>query len=100
MVGHLLAKEDTVRVRIPSNAQILIYLWRSEVMKYIKNGQGLPTLELTERNLRSLLEKLSDPHSVRTLMDPDMTILVKAVPDEEHYSDRDPGPVYTNGEYK
>lgn len=69
-------------------------------MKYIEGRPGaLPILELSERNLRTLLEKLTDPHSKRTLIDPDDMIAVRAVPDEEHYSDRDPGITYTNGNY-
>lgn len=69
-------------------------------MKFIDGGQGMHTIELTERNLRTLLEKLTDPDSARTLVDPDGVIFVKAVPDEEHYATRAPGVTYTNGEYK
>lgn len=61
-------------------------------MKYIKSTTGgMPTLELTERNLRVLLAKLQDPDSARTLIDPDYNISVKAVPDEEHYANRPSG---------
>ena len=68
-------------------------------MKYIETqGAGLPVVELTERNLRALLEKLTDPNSQRTIIDPDSNIAVRAVPDEEHYADRTPGVMYTNGE--
>ena len=69
-------------------------------MRYIKEESGIPVLELTERNLRTLLEKLTYPYSSRTLIDGENKIAVRAVPDEEHYSDRAPGVVYTNGEYK
>jgi hypothetical protein len=63
---------------------------------------GLPRLELTRRNLQSLLEKLDDPKSARTLVDPENKIIVTAVEDEEHYRDRAPGTVYmpTTGEYR
>lgn len=69
---------------------------------YEKGAENGPIhiLELSERNLRTLLEKLTDPNSVRTLIDPDSKIFVKAVPNSEHYSDRLPGLTYTNGEYK
>lgn len=69
-------------------------------MKYIEKESGIPVLELTERNLRTLLEKLTDPVSARTLIDGENKIAVRAVNDNEHYSDRAPGVVYTNGEYK
>ncbi len=62
---------------------------------------GHPTVELTERNLNALLAKLSDPLSVRTLVDGENRVAVRAVPDEAHYADRDPGQMYmpTSGEY-
>lgn len=62
-------------------------------MKFIKASSvgALHTLELTERNCRVLLAKLQDPNSARTLIDPDLNIYVKIVPDEEHYSDRPAG---------
>lgn len=70
-------------------------------MKFIESKYGgMHVIELSERNLRGLLEKLDDPNSARTLVDPDRKIFVKAVPDEEHYSDREPGVMLTNGEYK
>jgi hypothetical protein len=50
-------------------------------------------LELTRRNLETLLAKLDDPLSVKTLTDPTGVIAVVAVPNEEHYSDRPPGTV-------
>lgn len=69
-------------------------------MKYIEEGEmGFPVIELTERNLRALLDKLTDPNSYRSLIDPDCKIQVKAVADSEHYRDRAPGINYTNGVY-
>lgn len=61
-------------------------------MKYIDGD--LPVLELTRRNLETLLAKLDDPLSKRTLIDPTDTIAVRAVENEEHYKDRYPGTVY------
>lgn len=62
-------------------------------MKYITSEiiGDLPVVELTRRNLIVLLEKLDDPLSLRTLVDGDDKIAVRAVEDEEHYADRDPG---------
>ena len=70
-------------------------------MKYIDNEDDYPILELTRRNLESLLLKLDDPQSARTLIDPDRRIMVRAVENQEHYSGRDPGVIYmpTTGEY-
>jgi hypothetical protein len=66
-------------------------------MKYIEgfaeNNQGA-TLELTRRNLTTLLAKLDDPLSVRTLLSPCGKIYVKAVEDDRHYGDREPGEMY------
>lgn len=67
-------------------------------MKFISDQNdtdlGIPTVELTRRNLEALLAKLDDPHSQRTLVCGDGTVAVKAVPDEEHYANRAPGEVY------
>ena len=64
-------------------------------MKYIPTSSwGVPVVELTRRNLKALLNKLDDPISQRTLIDPDNQVAVRAVPDSEHYSDRKPGAVY------
>lgn len=62
-------------------------------MKFIPADESrhFHRIELTERNLRVLLAKLQDQDSKRTLIDPDYRIMVVAVPDEEHYSDRSPG---------
>lgn len=56
--------------------------------------QELHYLELTRRNLETLLAKLDDPLSNRTLIDRDDQIAVKAVENKEHYGDREPGSVY------
>ena len=73
-------------------------------MKYIENGlvlnQQIQVVELTRRNLVALLEKLDDPNSHCTLIDPDGHIAVRAVPDEAHYANRPPGVVLTNGVLK
>lgn len=63
-------------------------------MKYISRHMGLPTLELTRRNLETLLAKLDDPASARELIDPENKIIVKAVENDEHYANRRPGVVY------
>ena len=64
-------------------------------MKYIEAQNGdPPVVELTRRNLVSLLAKLDDPLSYRTLIDGDHKIAVRAVEDEDHYTDRAPGVVY------
>lgn len=66
-------------------------------MKYIEgfaeNNQGA-TLELTRRNLEILLAKLDDPLSGTTLLTPCGKMWVKAVENDEHYSDREPGEMY------
>lgn len=72
-------------------------------MKFIpSNSDKAPTLELTRRNLETLLAKLDDPLSQRTLLDPDDKVYVRAVEDDQHYGDREPGPVYmpSAGEYR
>lgn len=68
-------------------------------MKFI---EGRHTVELTRRNLETLLAKLDDPLSARTLIDPDEKIAVLAVEDDAHYSSRRPGAVYmpTTGEIR
>lgn len=68
-------------------------------MKYIEDGAtgGLPVLELTQRNLESLLIKLREPNSARSLIDGESKIVVKAVPDDLHYASRPPGEVVTFG---
>lgn len=69
-------------------------------MKFIEEDgdYGVPTLELTRRNLQGLLDKLDDPYSRRTLIDGENKIAVHAVEDWEHYSDRAPGEMQTNGQ--
>lgn len=57
-------------------------------MKYIEtDGFGLHRVELTRRNLLSLLAKLdgNPPNSACTLIDPDTKIAVRAVEDDVHY---------------
>jgi hypothetical protein len=49
------------------------------------------TVELTRRNLVTLLAKLDDPDSARTLLREGWA--VKAVEDEAHYTDRPHGTV-------
>lgn len=68
-------------------------------MKFIEDDGDFPVVELTRRNLVTLLNKLDDPASVRTLQDPDRRIHVRAVPDDEHYAaeNRAPGPVQMHG---
>lgn len=65
-------------------------------MRFIDGDRpdGLVGLELTRRNLRTLLDKLDDPLSNRMLIDPDWRIAVRAVEDAEHYSDREPGTIF------
>jgi hypothetical protein len=60
-------------------------------------------VELTERNLRTLLFKLEREDSLRTLEiiaqgDPPYIVQVVAVDNEAHYSDRDPGRVHPEEE--
>ena len=63
-------------------------------MKYIKGeADRLPILELTRRNLLTLLAKLEDPTSQRTMIDQDREITVRAVSDDAHYTTRTPGEV-------
>lgn len=71
-------------------------------MKYVEGATPIPVLELTRRNLTALLDKLDDPASARTLIDPDRKLAVRAVEDVEHYADRAPGEVYmpSTGEFR
>jgi len=76
------------------------------------NTTALPMIELTRRNLETLLEKLDDPKSQRTISQegpgwppyPWNGFAVRAVENDEHYAaeDRQPGTMYmpTTGEYK
>ncbi|MBO0676743.1 hypothetical protein JRC04_04625 [Mycolicibacterium sp. S2-37] len=54
-------------------------------------GRRLNLVELTRRNLLTLLNKLDDPNSLRTLIDGEDLVAVRAVEDIEHYSDRPAG---------
>ena len=60
-------------------------------MKYVPSSIDSPTIELTRRNLTTLLAKLGDPHSRKTLWNDGF--YVRAVEDEEHYGDRPPGEI-------
>jgi hypothetical protein len=53
-------------------------------------------VELTRRNLEVLLAKLDMPDSARTIER--QGISVRAVENEAHYQDRDPGPMLVNGD--
>lgn len=68
-------------------------------MKVERLGRVL-AVELTRRNLQALLDKLDDPLSARAITKDG--VLVKAVEDEAHYADREPGVVYmpSSGEYR
>jgi hypothetical protein len=71
-------------------------------MKFNPDAEPWPVLELTRRNLETLLAKLDDPLSQRTLIDDQHLIMVVAVEDSEHYKTRAPGVVYmpSTGEVK
>ena len=65
------------------------------------NKENYVRLFLSRRNLLTLLRKLDNPDSVKTIVKQDMEhpnyaqthqyILVTAVEDEDYYSDREPG---------
>lgn len=63
-------------------------------MKYIPAEMSPGVLELTRRNLETLLAKLEDPLSERTLVVPGGFLSVRAVENDEHYADRAPGEVF------
>jgi len=71
-------------------------------MKLARNGYGAILVELSRRNLETLLAKLDDKDSERTLTrwsdDLSEVVYVTAVSNEAHYSDREPGPVLVKGE--
>ena len=69
-------------------------------MKVTYLGTNMVCVELTRRNLEVLLMKLDDRTSVKTIIKHDEpgTIVVKAVEDDEHYAEREPGPMRVNGE--
>ena len=58
------------------------------------------TLELSQRNLLTLLHKLEVPGSTATISKPtpEGTVLIHAVPDEVAYRDREPGPMSPDSE--
>ena len=66
-------------------------------MKFIQSDAAC-CLELTRRNLTALLAKLDGhpPNSACTLIDPDNKIVVRAVEDEAHYTDRPPGELHSD----
>lgn len=65
-------------------------------MKFIACDEelGMPVVELTRRNLTVLLGKLADAASKATIVKQSAMIGVRAVEDEEHYFDREPGPMH------
>lgn len=66
-------------------------------MKFIDAGShdtGYHVLELTRRNLEILLAKLDDPLSAASMLAPGGMIFVKAVENDEHYSDREAGEMF------
>jgi hypothetical protein len=66
-----------------------------KVILQTRNHTPIPIrLELTRRNLETLLAKLDDPASVRTLADGETGFAVVAVENEAHYANREPGPIY------
>jgi hypothetical protein len=70
-------------------------------MKFIPKSEDnhYPRVELTRRNLTTLLAKLDEDTSERTIMQlGPAPIMVTAVEDAEHYSDRPAGPMLVNGE--
>lgn len=56
-------------------------------MKFIGDASGCVVIELTRRNLRTLLVKLDDPWSARALVDPDGKIIVRAVESSDDRGD-------------
>lgn len=68
-------------------------------MKVRREGDDI-TVELTRRNLQSLLAKLdgNPPNSACTIFG--QGVYVKAVENEEHYGRRPPGPMHEATEQK
>jgi hypothetical protein len=69
-------------------------------LKLVSTGNGVVEVELTRRNLIALLQKLDSAETtttertlVRRGLDGYTILHVKAVPDDEHYSNREPGPM-------
>ena len=64
-------------------------------MRFLRNQPvsaiNIDVLELTRKNLETLLAKLDRPGSSRMLINGDYDIAVRAVEDEEHYADRPAG---------
>ena len=65
-------------------------------MNFKKLDNGTIVVELSERNLLTLLAKLNQPDSFCTLYKDcaDGRLVVQSVPDKQHYGDRKPGPVH------
>lgn len=62
----------------------------------LESNNNIPVLiVLSRRNLQALLAKLDQPDSARTLLGgaDARGVIVRAEDDDEHYADRDPGPV-------
>lgn len=70
-------------------------------MKIASTQGSVIQVELTRRNLETLLAKLDDPTSMKTIYktadDGQGTVFVSAVENEKHYSDRPAGPVLIDG---
>jgi hypothetical protein len=67
-------------------------------MKFIEERPDVWLLEMTRRNLTTLLDKLDDPHSNKMLGksgEYGSYVFVKAVEDTEHYAERPPGEIYS-----
>ncbi len=58
------------------------------------------TIELSQRNLLSLLHKLEMPGSAATIIKPtsEGSVRIVAIPDEVAYQDRQPGPMHPETE--
>lgn len=72
-------------------------------MKGVIYENGDVLIELSERNLITLLLKLDRTDSMRTLFIDDehgRRFYVKAVPNDDHYWDREPGEVHSLEETK
>ena len=70
-------------------------------MDYTLNN-GVLTVTLSRTNLQSLLFKLDEPTSARTLIRnvEDLILIVRAEEDEDHYQDRQRGIMHPREEAK
>jgi hypothetical protein len=59
-------------------------------------AEGAIYVRLSERNLRTLLNKLQRPMSLKTLVRDSrgQRLIITAESDEVHYQDREPGPMH------